>query len=139
LIALYDHLSQDSRYQRFFSVMRRLPPDWARFLAEVDHARRDALVVEDPADPGTLIAVARYEPSGEPDAVEVAVVVQDAWQNRGLGWVLFRELLAVAQAHGVKRFWAWVLADNRRMLELIARLGDIQHRAYSHGVVELEF
>jgi len=139
LVALYEHLSGDTRYQRFFSVMRRLPPDWASFLATVDYARRFALVAEAPGEPDTLIAVARYEPAGEPDTVEVAFVVQDAWQGRGLGTVLFRELLAAAEGNGIRRFRAWVLAENRRMLGLIVRLGEVQQRAFESGVVELTF
>src|ERR1700758_918640 len=83
LVALYEHLSRDTRYHRFFSVMQRLPTDWAHFLANVDYARRFALLAEAPGDAETLIAVARYEPAGEPDTVEVAFVVQDAWQGRG--------------------------------------------------------
>jgi hypothetical protein len=59
LVALYDHLSRDTRYYRFFSVMQRLPPDWARLLATVDYRSRLALVAEAPDDPDTLIAVAR--------------------------------------------------------------------------------
>ena len=124
LVALYDHLSRDTRYQRFFSAMRRLPPDWARFLADVDGVTRVALVVESP---------------DEPDTAEVAFVVQDAWQNLGLGSLLFRELLAVAQRNGIQRFRAWVLADNRRMLDMIARLGDVRARSFDAGVVELTF
>ncbi|HEY2991758.1 MAG TPA: GNAT family N-acetyltransferase [Methylomirabilota bacterium] len=139
LVALYDHLGRDTRYQRFFSVMRRLPPDWAHFLANVDYARRFALVAEAPGDADTLIAVARYEPAGEPDTVEVAFVVQDAWQERGLGTLLFRDLLAAAEGNGIRRFRAWVLADNRRMLDLISRLGEVQQRAFEQGVVELTF
>jgi len=139
LVALYEHLSGDTRYQRFFSMMRRLPPDWARFLAEVDYTQRFALVAEAPDDPGTLIAVARYEPAGEPGTVEVAFVVQDAWQGRGLGTVLFRELLRAAAANGFRRFRAWVLSENRRMLALIARHGTVEQRAFDGGVVELTF
>jgi RimJ/RimL family protein N-acetyltransferase len=124
---------------RFFSVMRRLPPDWARFLADVDYESRLALVVELPEDPDTLIAVARYEPAGEPGAAEVAFVVQDAWQDRGLGTALFSELLAAAELNGTQRFRAWVLADNRRMLDLIARLGEVSQRSIEQGVIELSF
>jgi GNAT superfamily N-acetyltransferase len=96
-------------------------------------------VVEAPADPDTLIAVARYEPAGEPGTAEVAFVVQDGWQDRGLGTVLFRELLAAAAMNGIDRFRAWVLGDNRRMLDLIARLGEVTRRRVEQGVVELDF
>jgi L-amino acid N-acyltransferase YncA len=139
LIALYDRLSLDTRYHRFFSAMRRLPPDWARFLATVDHRTRLALVVESPEDRDAVIAVARYEPAGAPDTAEVAFVVQDGWQDRGLGTILFQRLLEAARANGIRRFRAWVLADNRRMLDLIARYGRIERRTIEHGVVELVF
>lgn len=139
LVALYDRLSFDTRYQRFFSSMRRLPPDWARFLATVDHRTRLALVVESPDDPDALIAVARYEPGGAPDTAEVAFVVEDGWQGRGLGTVLFQALLRAAAANGLLRFRAWVLADNRRMLDLIARHGRVERRTIDQGVAELIF
>ena len=139
LVQLYEALSHDSCYQRFFTVMRRLPPDWARYLANVDHVRRLALVVEAPGDPDALIAVARYEATSEADCAEVAFVVQDAWQNRGLGTVLFRQLLAAAGDKDITRFCAWVLADNRRMLDLIYRLGVVRQRTHDQGVVELAF
>jgi RimJ/RimL family protein N-acetyltransferase len=139
LAALYAHLSRDTRYHRFFSVQQRLPPDWVHFLANVDYRSRLALVVESPADPDALIAVARYEPAGEPGTVEVAFVVQDDWQGRGLGTVLFGELLAAAVVNGIERFRAWVLADNRRMLDLISRLGEVTQRTIEQGVLELSF
>lgn len=139
LVTLYDRLSGDTRYQRFFSVMHRLPPDWARFLAGVDHRLRLALVVEAPGDPDTLIAVARYEPAGEPGLAEVALVVQDGWQGRGLGARLFGELLDAAAVNGIERFRAWVLADNRRMLDIIERRGEISRRSLAQSVVQLDF
>ena len=46
LSELYDRSSRDTRYQRFFTVMRRLPPDWAHFLANVDYDRRLAALLE---------------------------------------------------------------------------------------------
>jgi len=140
LVRLYDRLSRDTAYQRFFTVMHRLPPDWARYLAAVDYVRRLALVVASAADPeAEVIAVARYEPSDEPETAEVAFVVEDRWQGRGLGTVLFERLLASAGQRGVKQFRAYVLADNSRMLTLIARFGDIRERTLQHGVVELLF
>jgi RimJ/RimL family protein N-acetyltransferase len=140
LAALYERLSRDTRYQRFFTIRQRLPPDWVHFLANVDYRTRLALVVESPADPDALIAVARYEPApGEPGTAEVAFVVQDGWQDRGLGTILFGELLAAAAVNGLERFRAWVLADNRRMLDLITRWGEVSRRTIEQGVIELSF
>lgn len=138
LVALYDRLSRHTAYQRFFTIMRRLPPDWAHYLANVDYHRRLALVAVVPAT-GDVVGVARYEPTSEPHTVEVAFVVQDAWQDRGLGTRLFVELMAAARRNGIERFRAWVLADNRRMLDLIARFGVIAERRLEQGVVELLF
>jgi RimJ/RimL family protein N-acetyltransferase len=137
---LYDRLSRDTAYQRFFTVMKRLPPDWARIFATVDYRRRLALVAEHDGDHGVeLVGVGRYEPTDEPDNAEVAFVVQDGWQSRGLGTILIRKLLDAADARGVRRFRAYVLADNRRMLDLIRRFGDVRERKMEQGVTELLF
>ena len=140
LIAFYDRLSEHTAYQRFFTVMKRLPPDWARMLANVDYVTRLALVAEVETSGGReLIAVARYEPTSRADTVEVAFVVQDGWQNRGLGTLLFQDLLKAAQARGFRRFSAYVLATNRRMLDLISRFAKVVERKLDQGVVEATF
>ena len=140
LIGLYGRLSHQTAYQRFFSVMQRLPPQWAQYLAAVDYVQRLALVVSADARPATdLIAVARYEPAGEPDTAEIAFVVEDGWQNRGLGTILLGMLLEAAVARGIRQFRAFVLADNRRMLDLLARFTDIRRRTMESGVVDLLF
>ncbi|MGH7356821.1 MAG: GNAT family N-acetyltransferase [Candidatus Rokuibacteriota bacterium] len=145
LIDLYDRLSRDTRYHRFFTVMRRLPPDWAKFLATVDYRTRFALVVERPAVPGgttgpaALIGVARYEPTGEPGVAEVAFVIEDGWQGRGIGTILLSDLLRAAAANGIVTFRAWVLADNRRMLDMFERFTNVIERRLEQGVVELRF
>ena len=139
LVAAYDRLSAHSAYQRFFSAMRRLPPNWARFLATVDYRRRLALIAERPSGAEMeLLGVARYEASHD-DAPEVALVILDAWQNRGLGTALFQALLEAAEARGIRKFRAWVLADNMRMLDLIQRYGDVVERRRDGAVFELTF
>jgi RimJ/RimL family protein N-acetyltransferase len=140
LVALYERLRERTAYQRFFATKRRLPPNWERFLADLDYVGRLALVATLGAQADAeLIAVARYEPTADAGVVEVAFVVQDAWQNRGLGTVLCRALLGAGTARGITEFRASVLADNPRMLDMIARLGDIRERRTEHGVIELRF
>jgi len=140
LIAFYARLSQYTAYQRFFTVMKRLPPDWARMLATVDYRRRLALVAEQgPAHDPELIGVARYEPTEDPATAEVAFVVLDGWQGRGLGMVLLHQLLEAASARGIRRFCAYVLADNARMLDLLRRFTDVQQSSIESGVVTVLF
>jgi RimJ/RimL family protein N-acetyltransferase len=140
LIALHERLSQHTAYQRFFTALRRLPTNWAHFLANVDCQTRLALVVEREGDGGTeVIAVGRYEPTSDAGVAEVAFVVQDGWQGKGLGRTLLRELLEAAEARGIRRFRAYVLADNSRMLRLLNRYTRILERKLDAGVVELLF
>lgn len=137
LIEFFGRLSQHTAYQRFFTVMKRLPPDWAKILAAVDYRRRLALIAEHAGL--DLIGVGRYEPTEREDTAEVAFVVQDGWQGHGLGKILLLDLLAAAQARGLHRFRALVLADNARMLGLLARYTDIQSRKIESGVVKITF
>jgi len=136
LFALYDRLSRYTAYQRFFAVANRLPPDWVHFLANVDYRRRLALVVEHNLTQDVL-AVARYEPTDELDTAEIAFVVEDGWQNRGLGTILLGELLAAADARGIRRFRAYVLSDNSRMLDLLRRFTDVIERKTEAGVTSI--
>ena len=140
LVDLYERLSRHTAYQRFFTVMRRLPNDWYHFFANVDYVRRLALVAERETVAGfQLIGVGRYEPSEEPDAAEVALVVEDGWQGRGLGALLLEAVLAAAAARGIRRFRAYVLADNHRMLRLLATRTLVEERKTEEGVTGLRF
>ena len=140
LMALFHRLSPRSVYQRFFRAYDRLPDHWYHRFANVDYRTRLALVAEDQAagDPA-LRAVARYEPAEMPGVTEIAIVVEDPWQGRGLGGLLLDALLAAAEARGLHRFTADVLADNRPMLRVLSRLADIRHRELDAGVLTIEF
>ena len=156
LVALFDRLSQQTAYQRFFSVLKRLPPAYARVFANVNYRQRLAIVAERETPAGSeLIGVGRYEPADAsgivptdvpadvptiaPTIAEVAFVVQDGWQGRGLGSILLDEVLRAGVARGVQHFRAFVLADNYRMLGLLARHTEITWRKLEEGVVSVEF
>ena len=140
LVDLYERLSRHTAYRRFFTVLRRLPPDWYHFFANVDYVRRLALVAERETVAGVqLIGVGRYEPAEEPDTAEVAFVVEDGWQGRGLGGILLEALLEAAEARGIRRFRAYVQADNHRMLRLLATRTQVEDRKTEEGVTGLRF
>jgi RimJ/RimL family protein N-acetyltransferase len=140
LVNLYERLSRHTAYQRFFTVLRRLPSDWYHFFANVDYVRRLALVAERETVAGVqLIGVGRYEPSEEPDTAEVAFVVEDGWQGRGLGGILLDAVLGAAEARGIRRFRADVQADNHRMLRLLATRTEVDERKTEEAVTGLRF
>ena len=119
LTALYDRLSPETAYQRFFTIMARLPPSWAHILANVDYERRMAIVAVGPDN--ELIAVARYEYDEAANEAEIAIVVQDQWQGKGLGTAMLKELFSYADAKGIRRLRAYVLTENRRLLGMLGR------------------
>jgi RimJ/RimL family protein N-acetyltransferase len=137
---LFSRLSRQSVYQRFFAPYQRLRADWYRRFANVDYQARLALVAEDEQEGRTVLrAVAQYEPDAARGVAEVAIVVEDAWQNRGLGTVVLDAVLEAGEARGIRSFTANVLTDNRRMLHVLRRLGEIRRRSAEDGVVTLEF
>ena len=138
LVDLYERLSRDSAYQRFFTVMRHLPSDWYHFFANVDYVRRLAIVAERETVAGVqLIGVGRYEPADEPATAELAFVVEDGWQERGLGAILLEAVIDAAAARGIEHFRADVLADNYRMLRLFTSRTRVEHRVTESGVTAL--
>jgi len=136
LIDLFRRLSPESVYQRFHAPLSELSPGMAHHFASVDDSKRRALVAESGSQ---VIGVARYEATEDPSVVELALVVVDEWQNRGLGRALFREIVATAELHGIHCFRADVLAENRRMLQLITTEGEIYDRRTEAGAVPLLF
>jgi acyl-CoA synthetase (NDP forming)/GNAT superfamily N-acetyltransferase len=137
IVAMHSRFSQRTRYLRYFSPYPRIPPrDLARFV-NVDHRDREALVV---SAGGQLLAVGRYERLGAgAEEAEVAFVVEDAQQGRGIGSVLLEHLAAAAREVGVTRFVAEVLPENAPMLRVFADAGYQVHRRYADGVVHVTF
>jgi acetyltransferase len=71
----------------------------------------------------TEIGVSRYAPNETGDVREMAVTIADAWQNKGLGTRLTRQLIEHAREHGVRRLYSIDLADNDAMRHLARDLG----------------
>ncbi|GIJ45965.1 GNAT family N-acetyltransferase [Virgisporangium aliadipatigenens] len=137
VVAMHSRFSERTRYLRYFSPYPRIPARDLRRFVNVDHHDREALVAE---VGGELIAVARYERLGAgADEAEVAFVVEDAHQGRGLGSVLLEHLAAAAAPVGIHRFVAEVLPANARMIRVFVDTGYEVARQYADGVVHLTF
>lgn len=133
-------LSDQSAQRRFLSPKRTFSLSELRYLTEVDGKGHFALIALDPTDPvHELIAVGRFVAlHDEPDAAEVAIVVGDDWQGRGLGSLLTRQLAHAARVRGIRRFTATMAADNGPAHRLLAKLADhLERRHAGSGVDEL--
>ena len=137
IVELHSRMCDRTRYLRYFSPYPRIPErDLDRFV-NVDHHDREAFVV---VTGSRIMAVGRYERLGpdSPDA-EVAFVVEDAHQGRGIGSVLLEHLAEAARENGITRFVAEVLPQNGGMLRVFSDFGYQVQRQYADGVVHLSF
>lgn len=117
-------LSARSRYFRFHSTLRELTPQMLERFTQVNYPDDLALVacVQGP-DGEEQIGVARYVREGRSDVAEIAIVVADAWQGKGVATRLLVALRDLARAAGIRRLVANVLRENSRMLALVRELG----------------
>lgn len=136
LVLGFEHLSPESRYQRFFAPLAQLPASLVDRLLDTDDCNHIAIGAELPHSGGSargLLGVARFiRLADAPDCAELAVAVADEFQRRGLGTLLLRALLQIAGAVGVRRFRAHILPENHAVRELLRSLG-LHHPVGSAG------
>jgi acetyl coenzyme A synthetase (ADP forming)-like protein len=134
IVRLYESLSPESAYLRFFSV----PPKESaaiRALSRVDGVEHVALLAE---SRGQLVGVAEYfRDATERGRAEVAFAIIDALQGRGVGTRLLELLAEVARAAGIHRFVATVLAANLKMLDVFLDSGFEAERYLDQGGVHV--
>ena len=139
MLGFFRDLSQQSLYLRFHGFPR-LGPELVEQMIEPDWRERGALlgsVVEDGAE--KVVALASYVRLREPTTAEAAFAVADSFQQRGIGTRLVEQLAARAARHGLDRFVAEVVADNRKMLGVFESLGFELTRELEGGEVEVAF
>ncbi|MFJ9609963.1 GNAT family N-acetyltransferase [Kitasatospora sp. NPDC101176] len=143
LVEFYDQVSDQSKYFRFFAPYPRLSDKDVRRFTHHDFVNRVglAVVIRD-----HFIATVRYDridvdgrPSDTGTEAEVAFLVQDAHQGRGVASALLEHIAAVAQERGIRRFQAEVLPENRKMVKVFTDAGYTQRRSFADGVVHLDF
>jgi len=136
LLRFYAQLSPESVHARFFDL--RTPERAVECSpASVDYDREFGAVAELGGD---IVGVAHYFASRvKPEVAEVAFAIGDKSQGTGAGTKLLETLVAAAREHGIERFRAEVLADNRLMLDVFLGMGfDVTHRD-AEGTVVLSF
>ena len=135
LVAFYDRVSPESKYLRFFAPYPRLSERDVRRFTHVDYVDRVAFIVTLGEE---MIAVGRYDRI-EGATAEVAFLIEDAHQGRGIGQLLLEHLAEAARERGITRFVAEVLPQNRRMAQVFADAGYRVSKGIEDGVLNVEF
>lgn len=120
LAAIGDRLSATSLQTRFLAGVPTIPAQYLRHVATAPRAGWDAVVALRGDDVIGWAEFARWSDVG--DEAELAVVVVDAWQRRGIGAALARTVVERCRAAGVRTLTAEVLADNLASNRLILSL-----------------
>ena len=134
----HERLGDQSIYLRFFGSLNEFPEQKAHYFANVDGTDHLALVALDPEDPDEIIAVVRYDREPDSESAEYAALVEDRWQDQGVGIALTRKLVNEAIDKGIRYFYALVMGKNRRMLRLLRHLDLPEQERYEEGLKHVE-
>jgi GNAT superfamily N-acetyltransferase len=137
LRAFHSRLSSNTIYLRFFTPMPELSLPNAQRMTHVDYESRMALVATTgTSDDERIVAVVCYERL-EPTVGEVAFVVDDQWQRRGIATALLHGLAQYARRHGFVQLVAQVTGCNTRMLSLLRHCGFPAVSYWADGLTEV--
>jgi len=117
---LLHSLSPKSFHHRFMSNMTRIPQKQIQDFVYIDYRSEMAIVGTVPEAHGEeIIAIGRYYLTPPANRAEVAMIVRDQWQNRGIGTFLMNFLIGIAKRSGIRGFRAEVLRDNKPTLAMV--------------------
>jgi acyl-CoA synthetase (NDP forming)/RimJ/RimL family protein N-acetyltransferase len=135
LIEFYSRVSPESKYMRFFAPYPELSERDVHRFTHVDHVDRVCFVV---TLAGKIIGLARYDRI-DTEQAEVAFLIEDAHQGRGLAQLLLEHLAQAGRERGVRRFVAEVLPENVRMIKIFRDAGYKVEGGFEDGVMRLVF
>ena len=123
-------LSRETIYYRFMSQQSKFTHKQIQNFVYIDHRKDVAIVGTVPESYGeSIICVGRYYLDEKTNKAEVAFVIRDEWQNRGIGTHVFKLLVDIAKRNGIAGFTAEVLRDNKRMRAIFINSGmKVTHR-----------
>jgi GNAT superfamily N-acetyltransferase len=133
---MFSRLSPETIYSRFHLGYSRVPEKTLDLMLDVDHHDKEALLAVAEEE---IVGHAMYVKLANSGDAEVAFVVEDGWQSKGVGKLLLSEIAEKARHRGVETFTGQVLGENRRVLGLLsavfAEVGHvISHSLYNFRV-----
>jgi len=132
-------LSEDSMYRRFLSVRMDMPHKRLQEFVAVDFTKRMVIlaIIED-KNRASVVGLGQFDMNKDIHTAEVALVVQDGYQNMGIGHELLSYLYHLARKRGLLGFTAEVLTENEPMLSLFENMGFEIEKMSSEGAYEMK-
>jgi ribosomal protein S18 acetylase RimI-like enzyme len=123
MLAAVGRTSPQSLQRRFFVVKRGFSEKERAFFMDIDFKNHVALVALAEEDGRTVIVGGGRYIVFEPGRAEMAFVVVDEWQGRGIGSILLRHLIKIGSSAGLEELTAEVLPENAAMLKVFGKFG----------------
>ena len=124
LRGMFSRASTETIYRRFHIPYPDVPERTLTLMLGVDHPDKESLVAVADEE---IVGHAMYARLGDGGEAEMAIVVEDGWQSKGVGKSLLSELAERARLRGIETFTGEVLGENRRMLGLAAMFAGAQY------------
>ena len=121
---MFSRASPETIYRRFHTPYPGVPERTLALMLDVDHHDKESLVA---VAEGEIVGHAMYARLGDGGEAEMAIIVEDGWQSKGVGKLLLSELAERARLRGIETFTGEVLGENRRMLGLAAMFAGTQY------------
>lgn len=133
-------LSEESVHKRYFSYTVAFPHRDVQQLTNIDYKQNIAIVGVIPGvSDDEIVAIAQYFLEPKTRSAEVAFIVQDEWQQKGMGTFLLDYITRIAKQRGVKRFYAKVLPSNKAMLAVFHNSGYKVNTAFDGEVYDVTY
>ena len=114
-------LSDESTYRRFMCFKKDHPNEEMQELVNLDYEHSVGFVAC--AGDDQIVGMARYDVDPKHQLGDIAFVVRDDWQHKGVGSVLMRRMVEIARARGLAGLVADVLVENKAMMSLLQHSG----------------
>lgn len=123
---LFYRFSSESVYYRYFTHVKAMPHSKMQKYVNVDYRNTMAIVgVIGDVGVGKIIAEARYVKLKDSSLADVAFIVDEAYQGKGIASYLYRQLIRLAKERGIQGFTADVLTSNASMMKVFERYGSV--------------
>jgi RimJ/RimL family protein N-acetyltransferase len=135
---LFYSLSDNSLYRRFISYRQDMPHERLQDFVIIDYTKEMVILAVMPGGEKEVVSgLGQYVIDEATHTADVAFIVSDEYQNRGIGTELLAYLTLLAKRQGLLGFTAEVLVENEPMLHVFEKMLDVE-KSVDSGVYDLK-